>query len=181
MATTYLTCSTQQLLETIAVLAANVTIPLRNGALTGLFNNSANYWQFPDNPANQKLASGLYIDCNNTVPGSIVVSGGVSGLPSGTIPTPIGNAPVPADGPFGSGISVATTFQLLECIIVLQRELTRPYPWSNQTGLFLNGANQLQFPDNAANQLLGSSINVYGDGVWLYIQQTAIGQPATGA
>jgi hypothetical protein len=181
MASTYLTCATNQLIETIAVFAANLQAPLKNAALTGLFNNSANYWQFPDNASNQLLAQTAYIDCDNTVPGNIVFSETAAGPVVGITPSPIGNLPIPADAPFGTPAYTITTFQMCEIIAVLAKNLIRPFAWNNQTGLFLNGANQIQFPDNAYNQLLGNNCQVYGDGVWLYVQQTTIGEPGTGS
>ena len=126
---TYLTCSTQQLLEAIGVLAQTIVVPYKNANLTGLFNCPNNALTFPDNAANQFLASQVYIDCNNTVPGNIVMS---FSLP----PNVASNIPIPADGPFGVGISVLSTLQLMECIAVLLKELIRPYPSANQTGLF---------------------------------------------
>jgi len=54
----------QQLLEVIAVLVKNFTVPgLNSFAECGLFCNQANQLQMPDNAYNQNLANNL--NCNS--------------------------------------------------------------------------------------------------------------------
>jgi hypothetical protein len=70
--------------------------------------------------------------------------------------------------------------QLYETLAVLAAQIQAPFPFPVASGLFINQANQLQFPDNAYNQNLGNSITVTQDGTWIYIN-TMEGQPSSGA
>jgi hypothetical protein len=49
----------QQLLEVIAVLINNISVPFPNTLQNGLITNPANQIQFPDNPYNQNLGANL--------------------------------------------------------------------------------------------------------------------------
>lgn len=169
-----LTVSTIQLITSIAVLADNCGIPFPATNSTGLFSNANNYLQIPDNAANQLLGAYQTMDAVSS-PGNIIIGNQPAPFTQG-----INNNPVPADGPFGPGVSTLTTSQLLEIIAVLILNQTDPVLSNNETGLFLNQGNNYQFLDNTANQLLGAQTIVYGDGVWLYVQQMS-GSPSSGA
>jgi hypothetical protein len=154
-------------------------VPFPNTNQTGLFSNQSNFLQLPDNASNKLIGSLQTVDAV-TVPGSIIIGNQPASLYNPN--SGVNNTPVPLDGPFGtsSGTSTVTTLQLLEIIAVLVLNQTDPVFSAAYTGLFLNQGNNYQFPDNAANQLLGSQTAVYTDGVWLYVQQL-VGQPSSGA
>lgn len=80
-----------------------------------------------------------------------------------------------------AGSSSLTQLQLLEVIAVLMKNFTIPGLGSfAETGLSVNGANQLAIPDNAYNQNLANNLTASTDGVNLYINLVT-GNPASGA
>jgi hypothetical protein len=80
-----------------------------------------------------------------------------------------------------AGSSNLTQTQLLEALAVLVKNISVPFQASfAETGVFVNGANQIQFPDNAYNQNLGNNLTANGDGTNIYITLVE-GNPASGA
>jgi hypothetical protein len=66
-----------------------------------------------------------------------------------------------------------TQTQLLEVIAVLLNNIQIPFAASvAENGLFINGAGQLQFPDNAYNQSQALTVNATGDGTNIYVNVT---------
>lgn len=71
-----------------------------------------------------------------------------------------------------AGTSNLTQGQLLEAIAVLLNNITIPFAASvAENGLYINGAGQLQFPDNAYNQSQALNVNATGDGTNIYLSQ----------
>lgn len=80
-----------------------------------------------------------------------------------------------------AGSSNLTQQQLLEAVWVLLQNISVPFQSSYaELGLFVNGANQLQFPDNAYNQAGAASLVASADGVNIYISNVE-GNPTSGA
>jgi hypothetical protein len=80
-----------------------------------------------------------------------------------------------------AGSSSLTQQQLLEVIAVLIKNFTVPGLGSfAETGLNVNGANQLTIPDNAYNQNLANNLNASTDGINLYVNLVT-GNPASGS
>lgn len=80
-----------------------------------------------------------------------------------------------------AGSSNLSQAQLLEALAVLVQNITIPFAGSYaETGVFVNGANQIQFPDNSYNQALGVNLTANGDGTNIYINLVE-GDPASGA
>ena len=79
-----------------------------------------------------------------------------------------------------AGSSNLTQNQLIETIWVLLQNITMPFASSYaEIPLFSNGANQLQFPDNAYNQAQSANLTLFTDGTNIYIQNVE-GDPTSG-
>lgn len=80
-----------------------------------------------------------------------------------------------------AGSSNLTQNQLIETIWVLVQNITVPFASSfAEIPLFNNGANQLQFNDNAYNQAQSQNMTLFTDGTYIYIQNIT-GDPTSGA
>lgn len=81
-----------------------------------------------------------------------------------------------------AGFTNCTQAQLLEAIWVLVQNISTPFQASfAECGLFSNGANQLQFPDNAYIQAqTAANLTITADGTNIYIQNIE-GDPTSGA
>jgi hypothetical protein len=82
-----------------------------------------------------------------------------------------------------AGSNSLTQLQLLEVIAVLMRNYTVPGLGTQvETGLYINGANELTVPDTAYNQSLANNLNASpsSDGTRIHVSLVP-GNPASGA
>lgn len=77
-------------------------------------------------------------------------------------------------------MAALTLSQMTEAVAVLARSVQPPFQNDNQTGLYVNTANQLTIPLNTNNSTLGTNFASSTDGTYVYLTLN-FGDPASGA